>query len=335
LPVPDWSGDERLREEQTALMVMQLRRYEPADALKIGRVVDVRSADGTRLHAEVFGPEDGYPIVLAHGITCAIRVWANQIADLSTDYRVIAFDHRGHGRSEVPRRRSNYSLDFLAADLDAVLDATLAPGERAVIAGHSMGGIAITSWAQRYPQRVTQCADAVALINTTTGDLLRDVKFLPVPSALSGGRVAAAGVLLKRLGGAPLVPGSIQQSRRFVAALAVGRDAAPAIADFVFELFATTPPAGRGGWARVLVDSLGPKHISLANLTVPTLVIGSRGDRLLPIGASRRIAEHAPNLASFVELSGGHCSNLERPDEVNQHLRALVESVRVERRISS
>ncbi|MDT4998928.1 MAG: hypothetical protein QOK12_1033, partial [Mycobacterium sp.] len=42
-----------MREEQTALMVMQLRRYEPADALKIGRVVDVRSADGTRLHAEV------------------------------------------------------------------------------------------------------------------------------------------------------------------------------------------------------------------------------------------------------------------------------------------
>ncbi len=45
--------------------------------------MDVRSADGTRLHTEVFGPEDGYPIVLAHGITCAIRVWAYQIADLA------------------------------------------------------------------------------------------------------------------------------------------------------------------------------------------------------------------------------------------------------------
>jgi pimeloyl-ACP methyl ester carboxylesterase len=81
----------------------------------------------------------------------------------------------------------------------------------------------------------------------------------------------------------------------------------------------------------MLVDSLGPKHISLANLTVPTLVIGSREDRLLPISASRRIAKYAPNLAAFVELPGGHCSNLERPDEVNKHLRALIESV--ERRI--
>ena len=65
----------------------------------------VRAGDGTRLHAEVFGPEDGYPIVLAHGITCAIRVWAYQIADLASDYRVIAYDHRGHGRSGVPTRR--------------------------------------------------------------------------------------------------------------------------------------------------------------------------------------------------------------------------------------
>ncbi|MFV8263177.1 alpha/beta fold hydrolase [Mycolicibacterium peregrinum] len=146
-----------------------------------GRTVEVRAVDGVRLHAEVFGPEDGYPIVLAHGITCAIGVWAHQIADLATDYRVIAYDHRGHGHSETPRGRNRYSLNHLAADLDAVLDATLRPGERAIVAGHSMGGIAITSWSQRYPGRVPARADAVALINTTTGDLVRDVKLLRVP----------------------------------------------------------------------------------------------------------------------------------------------------------
>ena len=84
-------------------MSPRLRRYAPVDAMPRGRTVDVRSADGTRIHTEVFGPEDGYPIVLAHGITCAIRVWANQIADLAGDYRVIAYDHRGHGRSDAPQ----------------------------------------------------------------------------------------------------------------------------------------------------------------------------------------------------------------------------------------
>ncbi|HEX2284748.1 MAG TPA: alpha/beta hydrolase [Mycobacterium sp.] len=303
------------------------RKFTAAEALPPGRVVPVHSCDGTRLHTEVFGPQDGYPIVLAHGITCAIRVWAYQIAELANDYRVIAFDHRGHGRSDVPSRRGSYSLNLLAADLDAVLEATLTRGERAVIAGHSMGGIAITSWAQRYPRRVRRRADGVALINTTTGDLLRNVQFLPVPPQLADARVLAAGTLLKTFGAAPLLRAVDRPSRRFVSTLAVGRDADPAIAEFIYELFISTPPTGRGGWARTLVDHLGPQHIALKNLTVPTLVIGSEKDRLLPMVSSRRIANEVPNLAQFVELSGGHCAILERPEEVNKHLRLLIDSV--------
>jgi pimeloyl-ACP methyl ester carboxylesterase len=314
---------------------MQPRGFAAAAALPRGRSMPVRSKDGIRIHAEVFGPPDGYPIVLAHGITCALRVWAYQIAELARDHRVIAFDHRGHGRSAVPARRRGYSLDHLAADLDSVLEATLEPGERAVIAGHSMGGIAITSWAERYPERVAQRADGVALINTTTGDLLRHVQFLPVPAALADARVAAAGTILRTFGAAPLVRAADRPSRRFVSTMAVGRDADPSIADFVFELFTNTPPAGRGGWARVLVDSLGTRqYIGLNNLTVPTLVIGSEKDRLLPIVSSRRIAKEVPNLAQFVELSGGHCAILECPDQVNMHLRSLVDSVSHEQRAS-
>ena len=310
---------------------LQARRFAAAEAMPKGRVMPVRSKDGIRLHTEVFGPQDGYPIVLTHGITCAIRVWAYQIADLASDYRVIAFDHRGHGRSAVPLHRGGYSLDHLAADLDAVLEATLTPGERAVIAGHSMGGIAITSWADRYPDRVRQRANAVALINTTTGDLLRNVQFIPLPPPLADARVLAAGTLLKTFGAAPLLRAVDRPSRRFVSTIAVGRDADPAVAEFIYELFTSTPPAGRGGWARALVDSLGPEHIGLKNLTVPTLVIGSEKDRLLPMVSSRRIAKMAPNLAQFVELSGGHCAILERPDEVNKQLRLLIESVNEER----
>lgn len=309
--------------------------YAPADRLPPGRAVTVGSKDGIRLHAEVFGPEDGYPIVLAHGITCALQVWAHQISDLARDYRVIAFDHRGHGRSAVPTHRRGYSLDHLAGDLDAVLEATLAPQERAILAGHSMGGIAITSWAERYADRVTEKADGVALINTTTGDLLRHVRLLPVPPPLSNARVLAAGTLLKTFGAVPLMGAIDRPNRRFVSMMAVGRDADPAIAEFVYELFVSTSAAGRGGWARTLVDHLGPRHIGLSNLAVPTLVIGSENDRLLPMVSSRRIARDVPNLAQFVELSGGHCAILERPYEVNNHLRRLIESATVQRRASS
>jgi pimeloyl-ACP methyl ester carboxylesterase len=302
----------------------QLRAGTIPAALPSGRTVAVRAADGTRLHAEVFGPPDGYPIVLAHGITCAIRVWGHQIADLTRDYRVIAYDHRGHGRSEVPKR-GGYSLTHLASDLDSVLEATLEPGERAVIAGHSMGGIAISAWSDRYRHRVAQRADGVALINTTTGDLLAHVDLFRVPPPLQQVRVQTARRVLLTFGNTPIVGPANLAVRRFVHMLAVGGEADASVASLICDLFAKTPAASRGHWVRVLVDSLGPSHISLEGLTVPTLVIGSTRDRLLPIVASHRIASTAPNLVRFVELSGGHCSILEHPEAVNRELRDLVE----------
>lgn len=311
------------------------RGFGPASALPDGRIVEVRSRDGVRLHTEVFGPEDGYPIVFAHGITCAIRVWAHQIADLSAHYRVIAYDHRGHGRSGVPPRRGGYTMDHLAADLDSVLEATLAPGERAVIAGHSMGGIAITSWSERFADSVARRADAVALINTTTGELLHNIKLLPVPAGFAEARVRAAATVIRTFGAAPLGRAVTLPSRRLMSMIAVGGDAHPDIGRFVFDLFNTTPPAGRGGWAAALVDHLGPQHIDLSNLTVPALVIGSQKDRLSPMVSARKIATAAPNLARFVELPGGHCAILERPAEVNAQLRWLLESVAQPRRASS
>ena len=303
-------------------------------AMPPSRTVDVRSADGTRLHTEVFGPEDGYPIVLAHGITCAIRVWAYQIADLATEYRVIAFDHRGHGRSGIPRR-GGYSLSHLAADVDAVLDATLAPGERAVVAGHSMGGMAIAAWSDRYRHKVEARADAVALINTTTGDLLREVRFLPMPAPFAAVRVLGGRALISIFGSYTVPPAVRRASREMISMLAVGADADRAVGSLIYDLFNSTSPAGRGGCGKALVEAMGHRHIDLAGLTVPTLVIGSERDRLTPLVQSKRIASAAPNLAGLVVLPGGHCSMLERPAEVNRELRALAESTSGSRRISS
>src|SRR6202046_2807014 len=235
-------------------------------AMPPSRTVEVRSADGTRLHTEVFGPEDGYPIVLAHGITCAIRVWADQIADPATDCRVIAFDHRGHGRSGIPRR-GGYGLSHLASDVDAVLEATLAPGERAVIAGHSMGGMAIAAWSDRYRHKVESRADAVALINTTTGDLLREVRLLPMPAPFAAVRVLGGRALVNIFGSFTVPPGVQRAGREMISMLAVGADADPAVASLIFELFSTTSPAGRGGCGKALVEAMGRRPIDLTGLT--------------------------------------------------------------------
>jgi pimeloyl-ACP methyl ester carboxylesterase len=273
--------------------------------------------------------------VLAHGITCSLKVWHEQINDLARDFRVIAYDHRGHGRSGVPAA-SAYSLDHLAADLDAVLGAVLRPGERAVVAGHSMGGIAISAWSDRFRDRVEQRVDAVALINTTHGNLLDKIQLLRLPGMLRSARVAAAATMIRSLGGAPLIRGTQPGSLRFLQMMAVGADADPAISRFLHDVFAATPPAGRGAWARALVDELGARtYIDLSGLTVPALVIGSTKDRLLPVCRARKIAGAVPNLLDLMELPGGHCAMLEHPGAVNHQLRSLVTSVAAAQRISS
>ncbi|SOJ56846.1 Non-heme bromoperoxidase BPO-A2 [Mycobacterium simulans] len=293
------------------------------ELLPPSRALSVRSADCTRLHTRVFGPPTGYPIVLIHGFACAIRAWAYQIADLATDYRVIAFDQRGHGRSDVPGRRG-YTLARIASDLDAVLEATLARHERALIAGHSMGGITLAAWTSRYSHNVRRRADAVALINTMTGDLLRETQLLQVPRALSSARVLAGRCLINAFSGVQLPGAARIQSRYLVPMLALGDGVDPRVAELVFQMFEETSPLGRGGCARMLTDALGSRHLSLAGLTVPTLVIGSQSDRLAPLSQSRRIARAAPNLVDLVELPGGHCSMLEQHREVNRLLRATV-----------
>lgn len=87
---------------------------------RVPEVLDVRSKDGTRIHTEAYGPADAPTIVLTHGILCELGFWRNQIRDLSGDYRVVAFDHRGHGRSQAAPARA-YTMDHLAEDRKSVV----------------------------------------------------------------------------------------------------------------------------------------------------------------------------------------------------------------------
>ncbi|MDV9192249.1 alpha/beta fold hydrolase, partial [Streptomyces sp. SR27] len=112
-------------------------------SLPASRELTAVSADGARIHVEVYGPEGAPAVVLSHGWTCSIAFWAEQIRALAADHRVIAYDQRGHGRSPAPAGPAGYSTRALADDLEAVLAATLAPGEKAVVAGHSMGGMTL------------------------------------------------------------------------------------------------------------------------------------------------------------------------------------------------
>jgi hypothetical protein len=94
--------------------------------------------------------------------------------------------------------------------------------------------------------------DAVALINTTTGELLQELQLAQVPAALAGTRVRIAQGVIRAIGSRRVPPGAHWTSRRFVAAMAVGADAEPPVADFVYDLFTGSQPkrvaVARGCW---------------------------------------------------------------------------------------
>ncbi|MEZ5150009.1 alpha/beta fold hydrolase [Rhodococcus zopfii] len=286
-------------------------------------IVGVRSVDGTRLHTEIHGPDDAPTIVLAHGILCSTLFWRNQIRDLSEDFRVVAYDHRGHGRSAAPRAGS-YELDHLADDLQAVLAATVPDGQRAVVAGHSMGGIAVMSWAQKYRADTTTRVSAVALVNTTPGDILDHVRFLRGPERTLALRRRLAQLVVPAAR-VPL-PRRLPLRRQLLAHVAVGAAADPSIGHEVDAILAATSARGRGGYGALLVNMRA--DIDPAHVPVPAVVIAGRHDRIAPPARSQAIATRLQHPLGLHELDSGHCGPLERPDEVTAVLRNLLEENR-------
>jgi 3-oxoadipate enol-lactonase len=102
-----------------------------------------------RLNYEESGSGDAPVVVLGSSLGATHAMWAPQIDVLAERFRVIAFDHRGHGESEVPP--GPYTIDDLGGDVVELLD-TLAV-EQASYVGISLGG-AVGLWlAENAPER--------------------------------------------------------------------------------------------------------------------------------------------------------------------------------------
>lgn len=291
------------------------------EAPLVGRPLPVTAADGTPLHAEVFGPEDAPAIVLAHGWTCALGFWTLQIQELSRRFRVVAYDQRGHGESGRPQS-TDYSTGAFASDLDAVLRAALRDGERAVIGGHSLGAITIVAWAARHPESLERAA-AAALVCTGMGDLITESLVVRTPAPL--GRLKAAGGRLMLSASAPLPKRSTPISHRALRYIALSPSASPATVAFSERLVLECRRDVRAACGSTL--SRFDLHDAVASLAVPTAVIAGERDRLTPPVHARRMAEALPELVELVEVPGaGHMVPLEAPDAVNERLAALADS---------
>ncbi|MFQ6850372.1 alpha/beta fold hydrolase [Streptomyces sp. 35M1] len=274
-----------------------------------------RSADGSRIHVELHGPEEAPAVVLAHGWTCNTRFWDAQIRDLAADHRVIAYDQRGHGLTPEPGP-GGYSTNALADDLEAVLAATLATGRKAVLAGHSMGGMTVLAAAARPGLR--EHAAAVLLCSTGAARLTAEALVLPLREGALRTRLTTAVLGAK----APLGPVT-PVSRKILKYATMGRGSAPERVDACARIVHACPRRARVEWGHVLAE------LDLAEgvraLRVPTAVIAGADDRLTPPVHARAIADALPVGLGLTELTGmGHMTPVEAPEAVSAKIRELV-----------
>ncbi len=294
----------------TRLMHVKSGPYAPPVPV---RELTARSADGSRLHVEVHGPEDAPAVVLAHGWTCSTAFWAAQIRALAADHRVIAYDQRGHGRTPAA---ATCSTDVLADDLEAVLGATLAPGEKAVVVGHSMGGMTVMAAAGRPAFR--EHAAAVLLCSTGSSKLVAESLVLPLPA---GGlrTFVTRKILGARLPLGPVTP----VGKRVLKYATMGPGSSPLMVEACARIVHACPTGVRCTWAHVL-DLLDLEH-GVRELRVPTAVVIGTADRLTPPVHTRAMAAALPECVGVTELPGvGHMTPVEAPELVTARIRELV-----------
>ena len=281
----------------------------PAPARELTAV----SADGARLHVEVHGPENAPAVVLAHGWTCSTAFWAAQIRALAADHRVIAYDQRGHGRSPASPA---CGTEALADDLEAVLAATLAPGEKAVVAGHSMGGMTVMAASGRPGFR--EHAAAVLLCSTGSSDLVARSTLLPLKPGRLRTRLTRQ-ILGSRAPLGPVTP----LARRILKFGTMGPGSAPHMVEACAHIVHACPRKVRYAWSQVL-DLLDLDH-GVRELTVPTAVVMGTADRLTPPVHGRSLAAALPDCVGVTELPGvGHMTPVEAPELVTGKIRELV-----------
>ncbi|WP_075734620.1 alpha/beta fold hydrolase [Streptomyces acidiscabies] len=276
------------------------------------RTLTATSQDGSPLHVEIHGPDTAPAVVLVHGWTCSTAFWQAQIDDLSRDHRVIAYDLRGHGSTPASPA---VSMTALADDLEAVLLATLAPGEKVVVAGHSMGGMTVMAAATRPAFR--EHVAATLLCSTGSSRLVAESTVVP----LKAGR-ARTWLTGKIIGSkAPLGPVT-PVGKKILKYATMGPGSAPEAVEKCARIVHACPRKVRYAWSRVLESlELGDQ---LGQLTIPTAIVTGTADRLTPPVHARALAAALPNCLGLTELYGiGHMTPVEAPDLVSARIREL------------
>lgn len=279
--------------------------------------VTVRASDGVRLHVEEHGAGP-LTVVLLHGWTLDRRLWRRQITDLPNllggEVRILAVDLRGHGRSGGGTL-GNTTLRRLADDIAAVLR-TCVPDGPVVLAGHSLGGMAILEYAHRHEAEFARQVVGVALVSTSAeGHTHTSYGLHPWLGSIVRRIEVGAAALVARGGPwrphGPLMPALTPAVRWLV----FGDSVEMETIRLTLAMISCASLRSIGGF-RPSVGQMNRITALRALATVPVAVLVGSRDRLTPPKCTEAMVAALPAAEHRVFDGCGHMLPLECPDAV-------------------
>jgi 3-oxoadipate enol-lactonase len=245
------------------------------------------AVNGIELHYRIDGDRHGSApwLVLSNSLGSDMSMWTPQVAELTRHFRVLRYDTRGHGHSEVPK--GPYTIGQLSTDVLGLLD-TLKIA-RAHFCGVSMGGLTGIALAARHGERI----DRVVLANTAARIGSPEVWVPRAAKARTEGMIALSEAVLPR----------------WFTAEFIARE--PLVLGFIRDVFVHTDKEGYAANCEAI--DAADLRAEAPGITAPALVISGTHDVAATPAQGRELAASIPG-ARYVELDASHISSVEQAD---------------------
>lgn len=243
----------------------------------------------------VSGPDGAPVVVLSNSLGTTMQMWSAQLEALSSRYRVVRYDTRGHGASFAPA--AGYTLDMLGRDVLAVLDALKI--ERAHFCGISMGGLTGQWLGVHARERI----DKLIVANTAAR----------IGTAQGWGERAAA---VHARGMAEVANGA---AGRWFTADFVQRQ--PEVVARLTDQLRATSAQGYAACCHALATA--DLRDEIDTISAPTLIIAGRYDPVTTVDDAQFIAARVPG-ARVATLDASHLSNVEAAQAFNHTVLAFL-----------
>lgn len=250
------------------------------------------------------GSEESPIIIFIHGFPLNKSMWDNQAKALKDNCRVIAYDIRGHGNSDVGT--SDFSIDLFVNDLLSFMDALNI--EKTIICGLSMGGYIALNAIENHPERF----NALILSDTNcTADTpeAKEKRMNAIENILENGVDKFANELILNLF-------SNESFKRNLKEIPVVR-----------EMIVNTSTLSLHNSLHALAERKETCE-KLSEIKVPVLIIVGKEDKITPPDAARFMQSKIKGSLLRIIEHGGHLSNLENPYEFNYQINKFISSIK-------